>query len=217
MKRKLTLLGMMAAVILLLACGAEPSPSAVTDPTAPPARATATPPPTIPPTAASAPGPTIVASPVLAPTPTEPAGAAAATRERPEPTPVPASTETATTVPPTPTVAPERNPEEDVLEIRRIIAEYWNALNDYDVDHALTMLEEGYRAQEEEPIRKDIGRMKLFRVKLGVSEKSPPTLNADGDYETLLGLKTPVDSREARMVFRKIEGRWWIVYSGQVN
>ena len=106
---------------------------------------------------------------------------------------------------------------EELEAIRRIITRYWEALNDYDVDHAITMLEPAYRAAEEELIRKDIGRMKLFRVKLGVSEESPPTLNAEGDYETYLSVKTPVDTRRVLMVFRQIDGVWWIVFSGQVE
>ena len=96
-------------------------------------------------------------------------------------------------------------------------AEYWEALNEYDVDHAIAMLEPVYRAQEEDLIRTDIGRMKLFRAKLEVSEETPPTLNADGDYETYLSVKTPIDTRRLLMVFRRIEGKWWIVYSDEVE
>jgi hypothetical protein len=107
--------------------------------------------------------------------------------------------------------------EEDLAIIQGIIEEYWAALNDYDVDHAITMLEESYREAEEELIRSDIGRMKLFRVKLGVSEETPLTLNAEGDYETYLTVKTPVDSRRVLMVFRHIDGQWWIVFLDEVE
>ena len=106
---------------------------------------------------------------------------------------------------------------EDIETVRAIVAAYWKSLNDYDVDHAITMLEPAYRAAEEELIRKDIGRMKLFRVKLDVSEETPPTLNENGDYETYLSLKTPVDTRRVLMVFRQIDGAWWIVSSGEVE
>lgn len=105
----------------------------------------------------------------------------------------------------------------DVADIRRIVYDYWVALNDYNVDLALTMLEDGYRAQEEESIRSDIGRLNLFRAKLEVSEETPPTLNADGDYETYLTIGTPVDTRRVLMVFRRIDGQWWIVFSGEVE
>ena len=106
---------------------------------------------------------------------------------------------------------------EDIETVRAIVAAYWKSLNDYDVDHAITMLEPAYRAAEEELIRKDIGRMKLFRVKLDVSEETPPTLNENGDYETYLSLKTPVDTRRVLMVLRQIDGAWWIVSSGEVE
>ena len=79
------------------------------------------------------------------------------------------------------------------------------------------MLEPAYRAQEEELIRKDIGQMKLFRVKLDISEETAPALNADGNYETYLRMKTPIDTRTVLMVFRRIEGRWWIVFSDEVK
>lgn len=108
-------------------------------------------------------------------------------------------------------------PEQDVAEIRQIAEAYWIALNEYDIDHAITMLEPGYRAQEEEPVRKDIGLMKLFGVKLEVSEETPPIRNADGDYETYLSMKTPVDTRRVLMVFRRIDGQWWIVFSDEVK
>ena len=110
----------------------------------------------------------------------------------------------------------DSTPEQEVTEIRQIVEAYWVALNEYNVDHAISMLEPAYRALEEDLIRADIGRMKLFRVKLEVLEETPPTLTADGDYETYLSVKTPIDTRRVLMVFRQIEGRWWIIYSDEV-
>ena len=109
------------------------------------------------------------------------------------------------------------NTAEDVAAIRGIVSKYWEAFNDYDVDHAVTMLEESYRAREVELIRGDIGRMRIFRVKLDVTEKTPPAINADGDYETYLSMETPIDTRTVKMVFRRIDGQWWIVYSSQIE
>ena len=105
----------------------------------------------------------------------------------------------------------------DAEAIRLMVDEYWEALNDYDVDRALPMLEESYRKAEEELIRSDIGRMKLFRVKLGVSEATPPTVNSDGDYETYLTIETPIDTRRVLMRFRLIGNQWWIVFSDEVE
>ena len=120
------------------------------------------------------------------------------------------------TAQPTPTPTPDTTAE-DLATIQQIIEQYWAAFNDYDADHAISMLEENYRAAEEEPIRKDIGRMKLFRVKLGISEETPLTLQENGDYETYLSIKTPIDTRRVQMVFRRIEGEWWIVFSDVVE
>ena len=206
----LLLMGGMAALFLPTACGGPgPTPNIPIDPAAtepvPATPAEPAPMNTSPATATPAPVPTN--------TPTLPSvtRAASATVTRPAPTARP----TATEPPPTPT-PPESDPE-DVATIRRIVYDYWVALNDYDVDLALTMLEANYRAQEEELIRSDIGQMKLFRVKLEVSEDTPPTINTDGDYETYLTLKTPVDTRRALMVFRNIDGQWWIVFSDEVE
>jgi hypothetical protein len=106
---------------------------------------------------------------------------------------------------------------DEVTAIRQIVKEYWDALNDYDVDRALPMLEPGYRAQEEELIRQDISRMRMFRVKLGVSEETLPALNKNGDYETYLKLETPIDTRRVLMIFRRIDGQWQITYSDEVE
>ena len=201
------LLGLGAALFLLTACGEEPTGTTDNSPTVPAVQPSPTVAATVQPTPTTAPAPVATAEAATdAPT---------AVRVRPEPTAVPASPTTAPTDPPTPlpTDSTEGNPEEDVAEIRRMIEAYWQAFNDYDANLALSMLEEGYRSLEDELVRNDIGRLKLFRVKLEVTEESPPTPNADGEYETLIRMKTPVDSRQVRMVFRKIQGQWWIVYS----
>ena len=106
---------------------------------------------------------------------------------------------------------------EDVATIGQMVTAYWEAFNTYNADHAVSMLEASYREREEELIRGDIGRMRLFRVKLDISEESPLTRNHDGDYETHLRIATPVDTRRVLMVFRKIEGQWWIVFSDEVE
>ena len=214
-KKGLLFLGITAAVVFLAACGGEPAPT----PTKVSSRATQIAPvepsptptePTVTVTAAPAGTPGTFPLPLTPPRPTLSPAATA---------PRPTRTATPSPPPPTPTRLSEDSASktEDIEDIRRIVSEYWQALNDYDVDQAVTMLEPAYRAAEEELIRKDIGRMKLFRVKLKVSEETPPTLNEDGEYETYLSLKTPVDTRRALMVFRQIDGGWWIVFSGEVE
>lgn len=106
---------------------------------------------------------------------------------------------------------------EDVAAIRAIAEAYWTALNDYDADRALPMLEPDYRAAEEELIRNDVELMERFSVKLDVSEETPPTVRTDGDYETYLTLKTPIDTRRLLMVFRLVGDQWWIVFSDEIE
>ena len=223
LRRKIILAGALAVLTLFLACRGEPASSLKETPIPPAVRPTPTEAESPPPQdSAGTPGTnasTVAAiRPTVMPTsgPTPPTAVLirmSPTNQLLTPTAVP-PTETPWT---TPATLPAREAADDVAEIRRIVTEYWEAFNEYDVDRAVTMLEPGYRAQEEELIRKDIGRMKLFRVKLEVSEDAPPTLNADGDYETYLSIGTPIDTRTVLMVFRRIEGRWWIVYSDEIE
>ncbi len=106
---------------------------------------------------------------------------------------------------------------EDVATIGEMVEAYWAAFNAYDADVAISMLEASYRAAEEELIRRDIGRMKLFRVRLDVSEETPLTLNEEGNYETYLKITTPVDSRRLLMIFRRTGGQWRIVFSDEIE
>ena len=218
LRHRILIVGAIAVLTILLACRPEPSPSpsrteipptvqlAPTESPASPAQDPAAAPGISSPTLAAT-SPT--AMPALSTTPS------AVVLVRPSPTTVPP---TPTETPSTPaTLTPVREAAEDVAEIRRIIAEYWESLNDYDVDHAITMLEPAYRADEEELIRKDIGQMEMFRVKLDVSEKTPPEINNDGDYEARLSIGTPIDTRTVLMVFRRIDEQWWIVFSDEVE
>ena len=221
-KQRVVFLAIASVFFCLIACGSPaPTPNIPIAPTA------------------TQPAPTQPLAATPAPTPTEPPATPAPNRDSgATPTPPPATRAanpaptataqltlpppTATQPPATATPAPAATPAEnvaasDVADIRRIVYDYWVALNDYDVDLALTMLEDGYRAQEEEAIRNDIGSLKLFRAKLEVSEETPPTLNADGDYETYLTIGTPVDTRRVMMVFRRIDGQWRIIFSGEVE
>ena len=214
--RLLPLLGL-ALAVLLAACGGEPEPSSAQS------HVTSTVPPSPAPTQASTATPTpIPASPTATNRPQETAPARSAAT-LPAPTTTPANQPAAPTATPSPvatdTPTREAAAESDaqVALIRGMVEEYWGAFNDYDADHALNMLEASYRNLEEELIRRDIGRMKLFRVKLEMSEVTPPTLNAEGDYETRLKLETPIDSRSVSMVFRRIEDEWWIVFSDEVE
>ena len=160
------------------------------------------------------PAPDVKASPTPAATATHSSAAS--------PTPSTSAPATPTaTVAATPTEAPaDTTPvpsaADDIAAIRAIVEAYWEAFNDWDADRALLMLEPAYRASEEELIRHDIERLEQFGVRLDVSEETPPALSAEGDYETYVTMVTPIDTLRLRMVFRLIDGEWWIVFSGVV-
>ena len=220
LRRELSLVGIFAAVAIMAACGGQAAPATgtaslqektepgLTGPGITQERPTAAP--TAMPSAATqlpalvhaTTTPTQAVSVRLIETPIPPSPE----RQLPVPTDTPSTTNTTS----------EDSPE-DIEAVRKIVKEYWMAFNDYDADRALPILEDGYRALEEELIRRDIGRMKLFRVKLVMSEESPPTLNDDGDYVAYVWLKTPIDSRRVRMVFRNIYGEWRIIFSGEAE
>ena len=212
--RGLLIAGLMAAAAMLTACAGQ-APTATNTVTVPEGLT----PDTLNSTPTAAPlthsPPTSEPTPESAGRPSTAEGVSAVGQEAPTLSPTagqvstPAGMETAT-------LGPESSTE-DLAAIMRIVEAYWAALNDYEVDLAVTMLEDSYRVQEEDLIRKDIGRMKLFRVKLGVSVEKPLALNEAGDYEIYLKLTTPVDTRRVLMIFRRIDGDWMIVFSGEVD
>ena len=222
-RHKIILLGGLSVLIILLACRGEPAPPPSKTPAPPAVRPTLVELPSpLPQDSAAAPGanaPTLAATvPTATATPLPPSQTAVLTPMPPRSQPFTPTAVTPTEAPSTaPATPPAEESAEDVAEIRRIISEYWEAMNKYDVDRAIMMLEPAYRVQEEELIRQDIGRMKLFRVKLDVSEDIPPTLNDNGDYETYLSMATPIDTRTVLMVLRRIADRWWIVFSDEVE
>jgi len=127
------------------------------------------------------------------------------------PTPLPAATPT-----PTPTTAtPSESDEADTL--RQLAFAYWEAFNSYDADKVLGYLEEAYRQERESKIRGDIGRIKLFRVKLGVSEETPPRMTTPGEGEMFLTMKEPIGTRRIHMRFLKLEGEWKITHAEEVE
>ncbi len=131
----------------------------------------------------------------------------------------PASVE-ATTVPsgetPTPTAVPAEE-QQDLEAIRRLAFEYWIAFNEHDTDKVLSYLEESYAAQRQGDISDQIGRIKLFRVSLGVSQRSSPVLLSPTEGEMMLNLKEPLGTRTIRMGFRKVDGDWKITYAEDIE
>ncbi len=101
--------------------------------------------------------------------------------------------------------------------LRELAFAYWEAFNAYDAYRTLAYLEDEYRRQREEEIRDDIGKIKLFRVHLGVSEETPPWIVGPDEREMYLTMKEPLGTRRIRMAFREVAGEWKIIFAEEVK
>ncbi len=133
---------------------------------------------------------------------------------------IPVVVDTPTSDPPTPAPAPTATPTpfvDPTPELRQLAFDYWAAFNDYDDDTVVAYLEDGYRQEREEQIRTDIGRIKFFRVTLGVEEQSPPAMIDPDLWEMYIKMKEPTGTRTIRMEFQLVGGTWKISYSEEVD
>ena len=164
-------------------------------------------------------------TPTAAPEPTPTERPQAAPTEKPQATSTGKSPVTPTEGPqvtPTekPRVAPTEEPQVDPQEVdalRKLAFAYWEAFNAYDADRALGYLEEDYRQQQDSAVRDDIGMIKLFSVKLGVSEETPPQVVGNDEWEMYLTMKEPLGTRSIRMAFRKVAGDWKIIFAEEAK
>ena len=128
---------------------------------------------------------------------------------------------TATSISPpsvSPSAATGTGEESDEIHILRQLAfDYWDAFNSYDADKVLGYMEEGYRQQRQEEIRGDIGRVRRFRVKLGISEESPPRMTEPDEAEMFLKMSEPLGTRRIQMSYRRVAGEWKITFSEEVK
>ena len=118
--------------------------------------------------------------------------------------------------PPTPTPAPTGEVT-DVDKLRQLALDYWAAFNAYDEEKVLSYLEEAYRAERESDIRKDIGRLKSFGVKLNVSEDSAPRVISPGLGDMTLKLQEPLGTRTVMMAFIEVDGEWKIAFAEEIE
>jgi hypothetical protein len=97
--------------------------------------------------------------------------------------------------------------------IRQVIMAYWEAFNAYDVERVLSYMEGSWRKERSETVRGDIGRMKLFRVKLGVEEESPPVITGNGEAEVMIKLSTPIGVKHDYFRLVKVGEEWKVSFS----
>ena len=168
------------------------------------------------------------ADPIATPIPsatTQPKQVEPTATPKPSPQPEPQEADPTTTPEPSPqsepqTADPTATPQldiEDINALSKLAFAFWDAYNAYDGDKTLGYLEENYRQLRGEEIRDNIGLMKLFGVKLALSEESPPHMISDGEWEMHMTMKEPLGTRRIRMAFRQVEGEWKIVFAEQVQ
>ncbi len=117
---------------------------------------------------------------------------------------------------PTPTTTPIPISDVDAQALRDLTFSYWEAFNAYDADRTLSYLDVDYRLERESQVREDIGRIRTFRVKLGVTEKTPPVMTGPDKAEMYLEMKEPIGTRTIRMAFLRTDGVWSITYAQEV-
>jgi predicted small secreted protein len=108
-------------------------------------------------------------------------------------------------------------PAADAQAVRDMATAYWAAYNSYDIEKTLSYLDESYRPSQEKTIRSEIGQLKTFGVKLGVSEKSAPVLTGSDQAQMYLTMKEPTGSRTMLMKFTRAGGTWTITYVQEVK
>lgn len=106
---------------------------------------------------------------------------------------------------------------QDAQAVRDVASAFWEAYNAYDPDKAVSYLDESYRPEKEKTLRGEIGQIKTFGVKLGVSEKTAPVLIGPDQAEMYLTMKEPTGTRTLWMKFARHGDTWTITYSEQTT
>lgn len=120
-----------------------------------------------------------------------------------------------TALPPEPT--PQPTPADDTVTLRWLAFAYWDALNAYDVEKTVSYLEDNYRQAHSSEVEKGIRKMKVFRVKLGLTEESAPRITGTDLAEMYMILKEPLGTRRILMEFVRTQGEWKITFAEEVE
>jgi hypothetical protein len=135
-------------------------------------------------------------------------GRAPQTSPEPEST-FPPDTET------TPVQPSDNNASEEPDTVSQVILKYWEAMNNYDLERALSYYEKQYREGEEEEVKGDITRLKQFSVTLTVADISEPVLIEEDKARCEIILSTPIGDRNLVYLLERIDGEWKIYLEAQ--
>jgi hypothetical protein len=91
-----------------------------------------------------------------------------------------------------------------------VILAYWEAMNSYDVELALSYYEEQYRQREEEEVTDDITRLKQFNVTLSIADVSEPVFIDEDKVRCEIILNAPIGDKNLVYLLERINGQWKI-------
>ena len=104
----------------------------------------------------------------------------------------------------------ENDASEEPTTARQVILKYWEAMNSYDLELALSYYEERYRRLEEEEVKDDITRLKQFSVTLSVTDISEPAFIDEDKVRCEIILNTPIGDKYLIYLLERIDGGWKI-------
>jgi hypothetical protein len=94
----------------------------------------------------------------------------------------------------------------------QVVLNYWEALNSYDLERALSYYEEQYREREEEEVKDDISKLRQFSVTLSVTNVSEPVFIDQDKARCEIILNTPIGDRNLIYLLERIDGDWKIYF-----
>ena len=106
---------------------------------------------------------------------------------------------------------------DEVEFLRQMAFDYWDAFNFQDADAVLAFMEDSYRVEREEVIRREVGLLRRFGVTLGVEEQVPPHELGAGEAEMFLLMTEPLGVRIVRMAFVDNGNGWRVKYAEELE
>lgn len=102
-------------------------------------------------------------------------------------------------------------------EAVQVILDYWEAMNDFDAEKALSYLEPAYREQERQEVEDDITQMaplKWLNFRLTITEASEPVYIEDNKVEVQATLDTPIGPNYMLYHLVLLDSKWKITKEG---
>jgi len=103
---------------------------------------------------------------------------------------------------------------------KQVILDYWEAMNQFDAELALSYCEPAYREERRERVYDQVSRMqplKYMNYKLTITEMSEPVYIEEGKLEIRATLLTPIGNKYLLYNLVKVDGEWKICLSYELT